>query len=412
MLKIIKKIKSLFKKQGISDIATIDQIQVIKGGDIMKDVTEISKKISILTKEGKFEEAKEICRNYENDCNIQSQHIKILLKEKNYIEALEICNSKDFEDLLFIQTEKAKILCELGRVDEAYEVINNPKFKDNAIALNLNLKIKEILDKKLVRDLYTRVYLDNITPAEINNSDISDFNKMVLKMFYHEKRKLPYNLNEIKLAKQNYKEDKEKISALNELYNKFQSKKFIYLNHSLYSKLLGVTLNDEMIEKYNNEKTYEFKPTKKVVIEQIKPAKKIVVKDFKSANNVVIEQLKGTESIRKSKKKQKNKVQSKPIAQVKKEKPVINLENVKIKDVFANEISEIQKYLYVQMNILQTKKSIDIWDRFDILIDKNVTDYNALSRFIQIATIVENNCSYTNIDIDNLNDKKLRYIKK
>lgn len=411
MLEIFKNITSIFKRKNTNE--NITESQVIKGGDIMLDITEVVLKISELTKEKNYEEAKEICKQYEENANIQSQYIKILLIEKDYQEALRVCNLKQFENILFIQVEKAKILCELNKYEEALETISNPLFRHNEIVYNLNLKIKEILDKELVRDLYTRVYLDNITPNEINNSNIDEFKKMVLKMLYHEKNKLPYNLNEIKLAKQKYKEDKEKASALTELYNKFQSKKFIYLNYSLYSKLLGVNLNNEMIDEYNNKKTYEFKHAKKTVIEQVKTPKKLVVENFKPANKIVIEKLQEVEKNRKTKKKRnKNKIQPKTITKIKKEKPIVNLENIKIKDVFESEIIEIQKYLYVQMNQIKTKNTVDVWDKFILLTEKNITDYNALNKFIQIATIVENNCSYANIDIDNLNSKKLRYIKK
>ena len=411
-----EKIESTIYKEEIKNIVQeVKKQDEIEGGNMKKnDIPEISKEIYLLMKRKEFDAAIRLCNEYPDNSNIQSQHIKILLKQQKYEEALKICNLPIFQNNYIIQREKVRILMQSKRYNEASSVIKNPAFKNNKEAQKLAQEISmySVTDEqnKIIGEVYTRIYLDTITLDEINNSDIEEFKKLILKILYHEKRKLPSILKEIKAAKKQYADDKEKVKILNEFQIKFESKKFMYLNYSIYTSILGTTLCDEMIEKHNNEKQYEFKQTKKVVVEQIKPVKKVEIKEFKQANKVVVEKIKETEIVRKPK--EKNKVHSNSTTQVKKEKKPINLENVKIKDVFDNEVFEIQKYLYVQMNLDQTRKTADLWDRFSVLIDKSVSDYSALSRFVQIATIINNNSLYTNIDIDNLNNKKLRYTNK
>lgn len=379
----------------------------------MINFPQISKNINMLTKENKIEEAIELCKKYEENPNIQSQYIKILVKQKDYKEALRICDLPQFEDLQLIQLEKAKILLELKRYNDALRVINNPIFENSERAEELRNEIKNNQDRKYLSELYTRVYLDIISLDEINNSNIDNFKKLVLKMLYYEKHKLPFNLAEIKNAKRLYGDDKEILNALNEFYSKFQNKKFLYINYSLYSSLLNVGLNDELIEKHNNEKTYEFKKPKKVVIESVKKVehKEII---YKIPKKIVTEQkVESDQYVIPKNKKNKNSIKQNNVktGKVKKENKPIDLEKIKIKDVFQPEIIEIQKYLYVQMNLIKNKKTIDIWDKFSVLIEKSLSDYNALSRFISIATIVNNNCSYISIDTELLNNKKLRYKK-
>lgn len=373
----------------------------------MINFPQISKNINMLTKENKIEEAIELCRKYEDNPNIQSQYIKILVKQKDYIEALKICNLPQFENIQLIQLEKAKILLELRKYDDALEVVNNSIFENNEKVEELKEEIEKKSNRKYISELYTKIYLDIARLDEINNSDIDEFKKLILKILYYEKHKLPFNLNEIKKAKQLYGDNKERLNALNEFYSKFQNRKFLYINYSLYSSLLRVDLNKEMIEKYNNEKKYELKKTNKVVLEPVK-LKKVKQSNIKYVTPIV----QNDESI-KYRKKKKNKVKPQKVIEtkVKQEKKSIDLDKIKIKDVFSQEVIEVQKYLYVQMNLIKNKQTIDIWDRFSVLIEKSVSDYKALNRFIDIATIVNNNCSYINVDVETLNNKKLRYTK-
>ncbi|MBO5096257.1 MAG: hypothetical protein J6B98_05235 [Bacilli bacterium] len=405
MFENLKKSIMLHIKKHNKTKDAIEKEQKVEGGENMVDLTKISKHICILAEQDKIDEAIKLCEEHKDNPNIQLQHIKLLVKKQDYVKALRICNYYLFKDVYLIQYAKAKILYDLKRYKEALDVINNPIFENNEAAdkLKEDIKIKGIMNDT-ISELYTRVYLDTITLSELDGYDIDEFEKLVLKILYYEKRKLPGILKDIKEAKIKYSEDKEKLRALNEFYSKFQSKKFLYINYSVYTSLLGVNLNDEMIEKHNSEKKYEVKPIKRVVLEPVK-------KEENKYEEYIPRQINRVHKVTKTKKPVQEQV--KPVVEVvKKEKKPINLEGIKIKDVFHNEIIEIQKYLYVQMNLDQTKKTTDIWDRFSILIDKNVTDYKALSRFVEIATIINNISSYTTIDTELLNNKKIRYTKK
>ena len=77
--------------------------------------------------------------------------------------------------------------------------------------------------------------------------------------------------------------------------------------------------------------------------------------------------------------------------------------NLLIKDLFKEQVLEISKYLYVKMQGVKTQaKAIEVWDRFEVLINKPVTDKEALKRMIELLKRIEKS---DEIEI-NLNEKK------
>ena len=84
---------------------------------------------------------------------------------------------------------------------------------------------------------------------------------------------------------------------------------------------------------------------------------------------------------------------------------VINKE-VLIKDVFGYELKEVLKYLYVRMQLSDTKrKAIIAWDNLEVLMNNSIKDKESLKKVINLLTIISDN-KLLKIDLDKEKVKK------
>ncbi len=81
-----------------------------------------------------------------------------------------------------------------------------------------------------------------------------------------------------------------------------------------------------------------------------------------------------------------------------------------IKDVFAVYISEIQKYLYCEMQKKENKDAILAWDRFEDIILKRIDDLKAVHFIIQFLNKVEKANAHD--IVLSFDERKLNVIKK
>ena len=67
-----------------------------------------------------------------------------------------------------------------------------------------------------------------------------------------------------------------------------------------------------------------------------------------------------------------------------------NSSSILIKDIFKEEVLEIQLYLYVQMNNLKRQRdAVKAWDNFEEMIIRPVTDKEALNKMVQFLKRIE-----------------------
>lgn len=395
---------------------------------------EVSKQLCTLMEKGCYSKALEICEKYKYNPNIQSQHAKILFDLGLDDEALKICDS--FPDNFNVQQEKIKILINLERYDEAYELCCNPDFKKCKVIQDLKSKVVQYLklrssklgndikesfdeevslnsqtvDKDTLNKIYTKIYLDDISLSEIEESNISDFHKVILKVLYYEKYKLPNILFIIKNALKIYSNDKEKSNILIKLYRRFESKKNSILDYSIYSEYLECYLSLDLIKEYNDRKLQEFKLAE-VYIRPINITKPVQESYNKPVESIKLKTITEKNMIKSNKKPKLELSKTLETSSLKKKKSSIDISNLKIQNIFSKEVEEIKIYLYVEMNKTKDKRVIELFDRFCILVEKSIIDEQSLLKFIDFAIYIDKVSSFTSIDLKKLEAKRLKYIK-
>lgn len=283
--------------------------------------------------------------------------------------------------------------------------------QDNIETINVT-EISKINDKKIDNNtiILTRIYCDDITLEEIDDYDLAEFNKEVLKIAYYDKQKR-YNsgLTLVKQLKTKYKEKPNKTKILNNLQNLMTSKKGFF-DSKIYSNYLYCTVDSKL-----SLKIFEQKKQDEIFKEEIQ---KLVTqkskKEIKKETSKKVEiSTKKTETISKVDTKVKNDInvtftgnninsrhsnnkQSQKQNESKKQEQF-----VPIKTYFEEEILEIGKILYVEMqNLERQKDAITAWDKLEVLINKDVNDKEALIRMINLLERINKNCDGVLIDYD------------
>jgi len=379
----------------------------IENFETKEPIYKICKNIRKLFLDRNVEEALKLCEKYKYNVNIAVLYSSILYKIGCYEDALNVCNNPSFDNNMSIQEQKVKALIEMKNYNEAIKIITDDRFKNSPGIQSARKKIPfnvddEVDNIKKVNELYTKIYLDIASLEEINNSDITPFKKTLLKILYYEKYKIPGVLNIIKAAKKEFASNKRKVDALNNLYQRLESKRIQILDYTLYSSYLKCNLVESMLEEERSKEKTVLEKEKIVVVsfKENEKGKKVSKNKSNKKNNktVLIPKVARTSSIEEK------------VLKVKKNTN-LDLSQIKIKDVFSKEVNEIQKFLYVEMNQSQSMDFINAWDKFSILIEKSIDDVHALSIFINLAIKVNRVCKYISINIDNMQEKRLKYVK-
>ena len=356
-------------------------------------------------KQNKIDEALEICDKFQKNEVIQSQKITILQKQNKIDESLEICHR--FSEDKYRKKKKV--------------IINSENCINNVFITKKN--------EPLVSTLLTNIYINNISEEEIQNSDLSDYEKTILLIAYYEKINKKKGINIIKLKKKNTKNIIE-VKNYNMLLEKLSRKKNSIFDIMIYKDILKCSINFEkisnsfieetkikeiktsepkvevsknktdkksvkIVNNRNVEKIDEQKESKKV--EEIKTSEpKVEVsknktdkKSVKVVNNRNVEKI---DEQKESKKAEEIKI-SEPKVEVSKNKTdekyitmsgkVVNNRNIEkmdekekstktkesepqlIKDIFKNEIISIGKQIYVELYNPERQK--DALKAWDIL---------------------------------------------
>ncbi len=234
--------------------------------------------------------------------------------------------------------------------------------------------------------LLTRIAYDNISLEEIQNSEIDEFNKIVLTIAYYEKYNKKAGVSYIKNLKK-HETDAKKIKVLNKLFERVSTKKMILFDTIVYSQIIGydidASLKHDILKRKKEEQIKEKEERDNYVLNQsVQKQEKKVEQAINSIENTIIQKSIPLEKKVERTAKKVNVVQ-KPIKNVQKVKSINT--NLLIKDVFSHEVAEICKVIYVQMNnVYQSKDAVKAWDNFELLIEKPISDKEALKRMIKI----------------------------
>ena len=316
-----------------------------------------------------------------------STQIKLLVIEHKYDLALELCNKPENIDNKNIQEQKLKILLLI------YEQTNNQQYLEQALDLckeNAGIKSFDKHNKKIQYNiktndinkdltvLLTNIYYGTISKEEIENSNINPWEKSILLISYYEKNNKKMGITYLKKLKTEYKEIKEKLKIINILYERLNSRKTRIYDISIYSKLLNCTINNSYIKKVEENVDNQ-------IVEKVNTnSEKLIIKE----SNVTEKKLSQPKQIYTTNGTKYNRhnrdIQEKDKKEIEKNKELI-IKKVYIKDIFPNEVIEIGKYLYIEMNNSKNQQNaIKAWDNFECLINKTTDDVQAMNRMIRI----------------------------
>ena len=319
-----------------------------------------------------------------NDVNIVSKGINILMHLDKLDEALEYANNHQFDDISYIRS-RVKLLFKCNLKAEALELCKNPKYAEDEVIMDMRLKLEENETKETniketniydeISDVLTRIYSGSITIDEIKQTDIAAFEKSVLLVAYYEKNNIKEGINFIKKLRKIDKLEEKQKKTYNILFNRLNKSK--YFDVTTYSSILNRYVNFLKIDELNSTKeessVSQLKPEVELKEETILPNKKIIEpKKIKQDNSKMVEVVGTRVNSRYSNTNSSNNVNSQK-------------HTILIKDVLSNELNEIGKYLYVMMQLPDSRKNaIKAWDNLENMAYKPITDKETLRKLINI----------------------------
>lgn len=378
-----------------NEVAVVNKIQEVENRkvEISNPVEEASKR-SIPTKV---------------DIDCLSQEIARLSKMGKFQEALKLCDSGSFNRL--IQHQKAIILVRLAdtqvgeektkSLQEAVAICDRNIEKKPFVLLKNKIKgkfpkfvvseeKKESLDSKIellgeektiIKNIIAKIYCDFITEEEIKEMDIDPWYKNLLLVAYYEKTNRSTKLFLAKKLKEENKEDEQKVKFLNQLIQKFSSRKNGYFDFTVYTNYFHCSLDYNLVKQYEKEKQEK----------ELEEAMKL--ERQRQENVVVTNEIKPIEKKKQVKEKAPKKIISvvgqRVTARYHHENSssttVNDEQELLIKDVFANEIFELGRQIYIQMyNPENRMRGMDAWDRLEALKMKSADDIWALNSMINL----------------------------
>ena len=322
----------------------------------------------------------------------------------------------------------------------------NKKVDYNELYRSFNAKQRAARQKAELlktREVLTRIYADDISIEEIEKATLSDWQRTMLIIAYYDKNNRKLGLEQAKQAKKDYADSPNKLKAINVILENLKSKKAKVFSAEYYTKVLDVTVDFDLALKISEEKK-KLEEKEKAEATPIVETKEVTsvrveeVKKVKEESKKIVIGGNGTTTNRFTSKGSTPVVNNNGSHNIHEEKVIL------IKDVFDEEITELRKYIYSLMqddsyfkdandNWLKmrdiackyiTKKShltdkenetltkgfnsmkedydyykklIKAWDILESLIERPITDKNALQRLLSILQKLES-VQYLKID--------------
>lgn len=174
---------------------------------------------------------------------------------EEYKEAKEVYktilepNEKTKEYHMILENELMNItnsLLDEGNIEEAIyyaNLLDDSSFKKQIMFLYF----PKDAENDFLSIYLTKLYEDELTIDEINNSSLKDYEKEILLMAYYEKYNLNYNLNALKNLRNIYREDKNILSLITKLLEHSKRKLKVF-DFGFYEDVLSckVTFKSEI----------------------------------------------------------------------------------------------------------------------------------------------------------------------
>lgn len=367
-----------------------------------------SKRINLLIQKGdkkSLEEVKEICIEFPDSPVIQTQHVHILMREgtKESLEEAEEIGRR----FLFILEEKLTVRdkqifeTQLEKVQQKLKQIQRKESKEEQEDIYKNQAIEEIGETEnneiyeaqtikenedrqihLLDVIKTRLYYNDMTSEFIeqikqNDEELTNWERTIALLAIYNKQKSIKTAEKIlKQAKKDFKEDAEKVKALNKIQNVILSKRARAFDWQIFDNILNWNLEkniyEAITEKQEKEETEERKRQeeleKKIAQSVAKKQAAILEKSARQENAILQSQIL---------QKNEEKVVAKPIVSQagdnkKKEKPKAKT----IREVLGDELENLKgNILFEESRIdceegrLKIPKDID-FGRYQLPIDQ------------------------------------------
>ncbi len=346
------------------------------------------RKIKILFLLGKENEALEICDSvsFINDSCIQVQKICWLVSQDKLQDALAICNRSLFLDDEVIQVQKIKILDSLKQFNEALRICDNPKFRRSTVVFawkkKLELKcgrpqnIKETEEYKLC----SLGYRNLLTRKAIEESNLSEFKKIILLCMYFEKYKSLHAVSFLKSKINAFAFTDYEKKVLQKCLERVQSKKPIF-DQGFYNDLL-FSSSFIVFEEPKEEKVVETVEKEKIQVMKKKDVlEKNMKKDKKKATYIVIEGKRNSQNIE-TKKSKKNLERTK----------ISDVRDVTIREEYYEGVFALEKEIYKKMYspVLQVRlNAVKAWTILESITSKSIEDTLAVEKLQRILAKYE-----------------------
>lgn len=379
-------VQELIKIQNYIQEKKYEQALAICNKKEYKDVEDIqAEKLFILTvKLNSYNTAYLTWTRFEtsNNPNMVIRGIDILMHFKEYDKALEYANLHPSTDIKYIRN-KLRLLVAMNDIEEIKKIMSNNDYRIDEVCQRIVSKIKKEDLIKVdnnenyndeISTLLTRIYLDDITKEEITNSDIGYFEQSILTLAYYEKHNPKLGLDLIKKIDKIDSLPNNYRKAYNTIKQRLLAKKNKIFDVTIYSKLLDTNINSKLAMEHKKKemtkpKKSEIVVTKKAVIKEpiVEKKKYIKVVDNKMVSVVG------------------NRVNSRFNNTTNNKTVNMQKHTVLIKDVLSTELNEIGRYLYVMMQLPESRKNaIKAWDNLENMAYKPISDKETLRRLLNI----------------------------
>ncbi|MDE5587161.1 MAG: hypothetical protein K2I72_02170, partial [Bacilli bacterium] len=339
-------------------------------------------------------------------------------KEKNIEflkEALSIAKSLDMDqaiEKIKIDMENVSEKIKFARVSQQRQETD---YANSAGNFNQSAKI---------RNLLTKIYTDFIMMEEIETAEINDWDKSILKIAYYDKKSQKQNaISFIKEMKQKYDEFSDYKKTLNLLLERMKSKRNLVFRAAYYENELGVLVDFNLAKQLEYQKAQEERTSQQINKTPVTPSPTVVpfrIKNLevsKSAATVPEQKIIVSSGTPVTPRYQQlataNSENTKSVKNV--DTSIQKAPDLRIRDVFASEVTEIGSQLCIQMSSDQSHsmtESLDALDRFENLIEKSANDISALNDMINLIDRLNYKSPGFIKTNDKRNDKLLREAKQ
>lgn len=339
-----------------------------------------AERLYILVKKlGRTNEAYKTWKKYQDydNVNIVMIGMDILARLKKFDTALEYVEKYNYDDIRYIR-RKIRLLINAKEYAKALEICEDKKFANDEIVKQQKDEIYRIEKKQIkdeVSDILAKIYADSISLDEIKNSQTDSLCKSVLILAYYEKHNYKSGIKFIKDIKKLGNLSSEYLNVYNRIYQRIISNKNKYFDVEFYAKLLNREVNNELITELQAKKE-EKHP--EIVVNIQTPIKKKESTNF-STKPSVKRIAKYAEIIGTRVNSRYNNVNKSTNTNNAKQHTVL------IKDVLSTELNELGQYLYVMMQLPDSRKNaIKAWDNLENMAYKPVSDKETLRRLLNI----------------------------